>query len=138
MNEFEKRIRSRISDLEMLPSRGGRVLAGVSGGADSVCLLLVLAALREDLDFDLRAIHIHHGLRERAGEDLQLTRPAMAWGLRKPAGSSVISVLSRHVWNGKRRGPALTDRTVPAGSRSPITWRIRRKPYFSTSAGAVP
>ena len=52
MNEFEKRIRSRISDLEMLPSRGGRVLAGVSGGADSVCLLLVLAALREDLDFD--------------------------------------------------------------------------------------
>ena len=56
MNEFENRIRNRISALEMLPPRGGRVLAGVSGGADSVCLLLVLAALREELDFDLRAI----------------------------------------------------------------------------------
>ena len=83
MNEFEKRIRSRISDLEMLPSRGGRVLAGVSGGADSVCLLLVLAALREDLDFDLRAIHIHHGLRERAGEDLAFTQDLCA-GLQVP------------------------------------------------------
>ena len=83
MNEFEKRIRSRISDLEMLPSRGGRVLAGVSGGADSVCLLLVLAALREDLDFDLRAIHIHHGLRERAGEDLTFTQDLCA-GLQVP------------------------------------------------------
>ncbi len=83
MNEFEKRIRSRIFDLEMLPSRGGRVLAGVSGGADSVCLLLVLAALREDLDFDLRAIHIHHGLRERAGEDLTFTQDLCA-GLQVP------------------------------------------------------
>ena len=83
MNEFENRIRNRISALEMLPPRGGRVLAGVSGGADSVCLLLVLAALREDLDFDLRAIHIHHGLRERAGEDLIFTKDLCA-GLQVP------------------------------------------------------
>ena len=36
-----------------------RVLAGVSGGADSVCLALVL----KELGFDLAIAHVNHGLR---------------------------------------------------------------------------
>ena len=39
------------------------VLAGVSGGADSVCLLLLLATLRKEMDFCLEAVHIEHGIR---------------------------------------------------------------------------
>ncbi len=39
------------------------VLVGLSGGADSVALLLLLWKLRDKLNISLRAIHIHHGLR---------------------------------------------------------------------------
>lgn len=43
--------------------RGDCITAGVSGGADSVCLLLLLDELRHELGFGLRAVHVHHGLR---------------------------------------------------------------------------
>lgn len=42
---------------------GSRVVAGVSGGADSVCLLHLLWCLKKDLGIELRAVHVHHGLR---------------------------------------------------------------------------
>ena len=42
---------------------GGRIVAGVSGGADSVCLLLLLAKLRENMSFSLEAVHVEHGIR---------------------------------------------------------------------------
>ena len=42
---------------------GDGVLAAVSGGADSVCLLLVLKALEESLGIHVAAFHLHHGLR---------------------------------------------------------------------------
>ncbi|MEX1255097.1 MAG: tRNA lysidine(34) synthetase TilS [Dehalococcoidia bacterium] len=48
---------------------GDRVLAGVSGGPDSTCLLLTLAALRRSLGFDLHVAHFDHQLRgPRAAE----------------------------------------------------------------------
>ena len=43
--------------------KGGRILAALSGGADSVCLLYVLAGMREKWDLEVRALHVHHGLR---------------------------------------------------------------------------
>ena len=39
------------------------IVVGLSGGADSVCLLYVLAALRKKLGLQLCAVHVHHGLR---------------------------------------------------------------------------
>ena len=52
----------------MFPENGN-IVAGVSGGPDSVCLLLVLCELRENCDLHLTAVHVHHGLRQEAGED---------------------------------------------------------------------
>ena len=49
--------------------RPGCVTAALSGGADSVLLLRALHALQEELLFDLRAVHVNHGLRENAALD---------------------------------------------------------------------
>lgn len=43
--------------------KGTLVVAGVSGGADSMCLLALLLKYRKILDFDLLAVHVHHGIR---------------------------------------------------------------------------
>ena len=50
---------------------GGCILAAVSGGADSMCLLEILRELRIRAGFQLRVLHVHHGLRESAEEDLE-------------------------------------------------------------------
>ncbi len=42
---------------------GDGVLAAVSGGADSVCLLLVLKTLEKSLGIRVTAFHLNHGLR---------------------------------------------------------------------------
>ena len=49
---------------------GESVVAGVSGGADSMCLLHILASLKEELSFSLAVVHVHHGIRgETADRD---------------------------------------------------------------------
>lgn len=48
---------------EKLIEPGDFVLAGVSGGADSVCLLRLLLDFREKMDFTLEAVHVEHGIR---------------------------------------------------------------------------
>lgn len=58
---------------------GDRVCAAVSGGADSVALLLLLhtanAMPRNALGVGLSAVHVHHGLRgEEADADLEFVR----------------------------------------------------------------
>lgn len=45
------------------------VLAGLSGGADSVALLVSLCALRQENGIKLSAVHVNHGLRENASLD---------------------------------------------------------------------
>ena len=56
------RVVSYIREQDLLRA-GDRVVAGVSGGADSVCLLHVLVRLREEMGLTIRAVHVHHGLR---------------------------------------------------------------------------
>lgn len=42
---------------------GDRVVIALSGGADSVCLLVVLKELKEELGIELKSVHVHHGIR---------------------------------------------------------------------------
>ena len=49
----------------------GCIIAAVSGGADSMCLLEILRELRTKAGFKLRVLHVHHGLRESAEGDLE-------------------------------------------------------------------
>jgi len=58
LSNLVAQIRGTIQKHRMLTSRD-RVLAGVSGGADSVCLALVL----KELGLDVAVAHVNHGLR---------------------------------------------------------------------------
>ncbi len=42
---------------------GDSVILGVSGGADSVCMLYLLNSLKEDLGIELTVVHVNHGIR---------------------------------------------------------------------------
>ncbi len=60
-----------VSEIEEknLITKGDSVVAAVSGGADSVCLLHLLYRLRPVMDLELLCAHVNHGLRAEAGED---------------------------------------------------------------------
>ncbi len=57
-------IRQTILEHKML-QRGETVVAGVSGGPDSLCLLHAMRALRHDLEVHLHVAHLEHGIRGR-------------------------------------------------------------------------
>lgn len=57
-----QKMQKKIEEFHMI-SPGDTVIAGVSGGADSVCLLLCLDRLQKELDFQLEVIHVEHGIR---------------------------------------------------------------------------
>ena len=48
---------------------GHSIVVGVSGGADSVCLLFVLLEYAKKVPLKLAVVHVNHGLRPDAGED---------------------------------------------------------------------
>ena len=68
MNDFLDKVSTYIEKYHML-SAGDTVAAGVSGGADSVCLLFVLSALQKKIPFRLMVVHVNHKIRNEAGED---------------------------------------------------------------------
>ena len=45
------------------------IIAGVSGGADSVCLLFMLLEIRKQIPFTLKVVHVNHGIRKEAQAD---------------------------------------------------------------------
>ncbi len=61
-----------------VPSRGQRVLVGVSGGPDSQALLHVMARLGDRMGFGLEACGLDHGLRESAPDELALAEALAA------------------------------------------------------------
>lgn len=42
-----------------------KIIVGVSGGADSVCLLFVLLEYQKEVPFEIQVVHIEHGVRCR-------------------------------------------------------------------------
>lgn len=62
MKKTENKVEEFIRKYHMI-EENDRVVAGVSGGADSVCLLFMLCALKEKLGFRITVCHVNHGLR---------------------------------------------------------------------------
>ena len=75
-------VRTYIQKHRML-KRKDKVVAGVSGGPDSICLLFMLLKLRQELELSLAAVHIHHGLRQAADADeAYVRRLCSEWGVK--------------------------------------------------------
>lgn len=68
MDRFESKIYEYVMSHHMIEP-GGHVTAGVSGGADSMCLLFVLSIMRELIPMELEVVHVHHGLRGKDADD---------------------------------------------------------------------
>ena len=64
---MENKVLNYIKENKMIKA-GETVVVGVSGGADSVCLLHMLSRNRELLDIKLLAVHIHHGIRGESAD----------------------------------------------------------------------
>jgi tRNA(Ile)-lysidine synthase len=91
----EQRVIDFVREQNLI-SAGDKLVVAVSGGADSVCLLHVLARHRDDLDIELHAAHLNHQLR----------------GTESDADASYVSALAR-----KLGVPATVERRDVAAYR---------------------
>ncbi|MBR3174204.1 MAG: tRNA(Ile)-lysidine synthetase, partial [Eubacterium sp.] len=57
-----------------LVKKGDSVVLGVSGGADSICMLKLLSDLQKRLGISLYVLHVNHMIRPEAGEDAEFVR----------------------------------------------------------------
>ena len=70
---FEQKIKRFIEKYDMI-SEGAGILVGLSGGADSVALLEVLCNLKEVWKLRIAALHVHHGVRSEAWQDVEFCK----------------------------------------------------------------
>lgn len=66
--QMESKVFSFINENQMIEEKN-TVIVGVSGGADSVCLLLMLKKLSEKIDFTIKCAHVNHMIRPTAERD---------------------------------------------------------------------
>ncbi len=62
MTKIEEKVREFCLTKGLLDT-GDSVVVGLSGGADSVCLLFILLDMKKELDLEVSAIHVNHGIR---------------------------------------------------------------------------
>ncbi|MEZ3463071.1 MAG: tRNA lysidine(34) synthetase TilS [Lachnospiraceae bacterium] len=67
------RVQQYVREHHMI-EEGDCIVAGVSGGADSVCLLLMLLEICRVIPIEIRVVHINHLIREDAAEDADYVR----------------------------------------------------------------
>ena len=69
-----EKVRAYMEKQHMI-SAEDHIIAGISGGADSVCLFFVLLDLRDRMGIPFTAVHVNHGLRgEAADRDEEFVR----------------------------------------------------------------
>ena len=100
---LEKAIKT-INKFDLI-NRGDKVLVGISGGPDSVALLLALSQLTRRFGFSLIAAHLNHGLRGKAADaDEQFARK-LAHELKVPFVTKKVDLKAGH----KRRRGSLEE-----------------------------
>ncbi|MBI4336200.1 MAG: tRNA lysidine(34) synthetase TilS [Chloroflexi bacterium] len=81
--EVEQRVKTAVRrTLADAGLQGVALVAAVSGGPDSLCLLYALASLRDELRLSLHVAHLDHGLRPQSAADaVFVQQQAAALGL---------------------------------------------------------
>ena len=59
---MQEKVKNTMAQFHMFP-KGAKIIAGLSGGADSVALVHILSRMQAEMEWELTAVHIHHGLR---------------------------------------------------------------------------
>ncbi len=78
--------------------RKDRVVVGVSGGPDSLCLLHVLTQLRPQLELTLYAAHLNHRLRgtESDADEEHVRQMAADWGVPITVSAADVATMAAH------------------------------------------
>ena len=127
LSDLVAQIRGTIQKHQMLTSRD-RVLAGVSGGADSVCLAVVL----KELGYDVAVAHVNHGLRgAESDKDEEFTKE-LAGTLGVPFFATKVALLGPSPAASALR---LSRRPLPGGEANlEAAGREARRQFFSETA----
>jgi tRNA(Ile)-lysidine synthase len=131
--EFAARVWAKLvafdKRLDLLP-RGARVLAGVSGGPDSVCLAHWLSVQARRKGLTVALLHVHHGLRGREADADETFVRALGESLGLP-----VSVAKADVKGlAKRRNAGLEDAGRKARYAA-LTARARRGRFPLVAVG---
>ena len=76
---MENKVFAYIRQYHMI-EEGDRIVAGVSGGADSVCLLALLKEYQKQADFALGVVHVNHQIRALQAVEDSLHRVFLSGG----------------------------------------------------------
>lgn len=74
---FTDKVRTHIKEKNLI-APGDRIIIGLSGGADSVCLFRMLAELRDEYSLSLYAVHVNHGIRHEDADADELFAKELA------------------------------------------------------------
>ena len=64
-DDLQRRVLATIQNYNLI-QKGDKIVIGVSGGPDSMCLLNCLFCLKKILSIELAVCHINHMMREEA------------------------------------------------------------------------
>lgn len=68
INMLKEQVLNTIKKYDLI-NENDKIICGVSGGPDSICMLDILKDLKEDLKFELIVCHVNHLIREEAISD---------------------------------------------------------------------
>ena len=82
IKSFIEQIKNNIMEKGLL-EQGNKIIVGLSGGADSVCLMKVLLELKDEFNLTLFAVHVNHGLRglEADNDQSYVEELCKDWGI---------------------------------------------------------
>ena len=67
------KVQQYVEKHHMIDKNDG-IVVGVSGGADSICLLFILLELQKKLPFSIYVVHVNHKIREEAMDDAEYVK----------------------------------------------------------------
>lgn len=70
---LKQKVLNTIKKYNMIKS-GDKIVVGVSGGPDSICLLHILNKLKDEMNFNIYVAHINHMLRKEADEETEYVK----------------------------------------------------------------